>query len=399
MLQQIVLVTSVIFLLALASWKNQFGWLLLCVFVAIFISLTKAREHYTNVLTQDVNQALDTNETLCAPFNVVDDALLPDIVKSRELFGVVGNNSVCRIRKENPVFSTWKCENNPRVLGQDGVVTSVQEVQDMDVVNSQKLSTAEYCEITFSPSATTKQMTDYARKLKDNDPSEVQCSSKTRRLETLRQQCATDLDNERSRHGASRQRIVEEQQRVSSMNGEVRRLRSGLEECQNKPVDRTREFQLSAELNKASGVNRMMRFETNPSSFLDLFSSGPRGNERRCVDIGGWATHTNAPTIIWDCHGGANQKWAMDEKNRLRSRHSGTCLSVASASPTNGEDVVIQPCTDEMKQKWYLDSQQRLRNGENPNKCIDLWGVTTRNGTPVRIFDCHSDWNQRFNMK
>lgn len=297
------------------------------------------------------------------------------------------------------MFSTWKCDNNPLVLGQDGIVTSVQEVQDMDVINSQKLSTTGYCEITFSPSATKQQMTDYAQKLKDNDPAEAQCRTKTRRLENLRQQCGNELDNERARHGASRQRIVEEQQRVSSMDGEVRRLRSGLEACQNRPIDRTREHQLSSKLNKAVGVNRMMRFETNPGSFLDLFSSGPGGNERRCVDIAGWATHTNARTHLWDCHGGGNQKWAMDGENRIRSRHSGTCLTVANSSPRNGEDVVIQPCTDEMKQKWYLDSQQRLRNGENPSKCIDLWGGSTRNGTAVRMYDCHGGWNQKLNLK
>jgi beta-glucanase (GH16 family) len=50
----------------------------------------------------------------------------------------------------------------------------------------------------------------------------------------------------------------------------------------------------------------------NPAQRFTLNSAGDLVNlsANRCVDVGGWNPNNGGKLLLWDCHGGANQKWS-----------------------------------------------------------------------------------------
>ena len=117
-----------------------------------------------------------------------------------------------------------------------------------------------------------------------------------------------------------------------------------------------------------------------------------RGNF--CLDVAGVSRSAGGNLHFWDCWGGPNQQWRMDDRNRLVSLNSGMCLDVYGGNPNNGAEVVQWPCHDGANQKWYWDNG-RLSPGHSRGRCLDAYGAGTGNGTRAIIWDCHWGQNQQ----
>jgi lysophospholipase L1-like esterase len=75
---------------------------------------------------------------------------------------------------------------------------------------------------------------------------------------------------------------------------------------------------------------------------------------------------------------------------------SNRCVDVPGASTANGTQVQLWDCHGNSNQRWtYTATRQLTVYG---NKCLDASGRGTSNGTAVIIWDCNGQTNQQWNL-
>jgi hypothetical protein len=113
------------------------------------------------------------------------------------------------------------------------------------------------------------------------------------------------------------------------------------------------------------------------------------GYNNRCMDISGGSSNPPnlTPVIMWDCHGGGNQKWEFASDGTLRS--SGKCLDVKDANPNNGTPLQVVGCGTQDAQKFTLHSNGQLRSALPGNRCVDVADWNPNNGARLQLWDCN----------
>ena len=102
----------------------------------------------------------------------------------------------------------------------------------------------------------------------------------------------------------------------------------------------------------------------------------------------GLATQTNS-----SCGGGGTGS------GQLVGAGANKCLDVPGAATANGTQVQIWDCNGQANQRWTLAS-----NGEisvysgSSRKCLDAYGGGTANGTAAVIWDCNGGSNQKWRL-
>ncbi|MEH0974581.1 ricin-type beta-trefoil lectin domain protein [Micromonospora sp. CPCC 205546] len=112
----------------------------------------------------------------------------------------------------------------------------------------------------------------------------------------------------------------------------------------------------------------------------------------RCLDVDNANTANGTGTLIWDCHGNANQQISQDGQTL---RILGRCLDVPT-SAANGTRVQIWDCNGGTNQQWTSNSNGTVSNVRFPSLCLDVNNGGTANGTAVILWSCHGDANQRW---
>ncbi|MEV6304970.1 RICIN domain-containing protein [Actinoplanes sp. NPDC051861] len=72
----------------------------------------------------------------------------------------------------------------------------------------------------------------------------------------------------------------------------------------------------------------------------------------RCLDVPNGSTTNGVQPIIWDCSGGANQRWAFTSGGTIRNAQSGLCLDVNGGATANGTATILWTCTNAPNQLW-----------------------------------------------
>jgi hypothetical protein len=113
------------------------------------------------------------------------------------------------------------------------------------------------------------------------------------------------------------------------------------------------------------------------------------GFNNRCIDVsgGGAAPANGTPVIIYDCHGGANQKWEFAADGTLRSL--GKCLDVTDANPNNGTLLQVTGCGTQAAQKFTLQSNGLLRTALAGGRCVDVKDRNPANAARLQLWDCN----------
>jgi lysophospholipase L1-like esterase len=109
----------------------------------------------------------------------------------------------------------------------------------------------------------------------------------------------------------------------------------------------------------------------------------------RCLDVPNGTTANGTQPIIWDCSGGANQRWSVTGQTL---RALGKCLD----SPTNataGAKAQLWDCHGGTNQNWTLNANGTIRNAQS-GLCLDVSGNATTNGSPVILWTCTAAANQ-----
>jgi len=126
---------------------------------------------------------------------------------------------------------------------------------------------------------------------------------------------------------------------------------------------------------------------TPPSTTTTLVSAA----SGRCLDVPNSNTANGTQPIIWDCNGGANQRWTVSGQTL---QVLGKCLD-APTSATAGSKVQIWDCNGGTNQKWTFNSNGTI-SGVQSGLCLDVNGAATANGTVVILWTCTAAANQRW---
>ncbi|MEV0132201.1 ricin-type beta-trefoil lectin domain protein [Dactylosporangium sp. NPDC050688] len=117
----------------------------------------------------------------------------------------------------------------------------------------------------------------------------------------------------------------------------------------------------------------------------------------RCLDVNRASTAAGAATIIWDCHGGANQRWSRTAAGELRV-YGTSCLDVHSAGTANRTKVIIWPCHGGTNQKWTFNPNGSI-TAVGSGRCLDVAAGATANETPLQIYDCNGTGAQQWAVR
>lgn len=116
----------------------------------------------------------------------------------------------------------------------------------------------------------------------------------------------------------------------------------------------------------------------------------------RCLDITGASQAAGTPTIIWDCHGAANQRWTLTAAGELRVYDEARCLEAEGGANVAGTRSVIALCTGGANQKWTYTTGRTLKH-TGSGLCLDVRAAATAAGSEVRLWTCHTRTNQQWN--
>ncbi|SMD26009.1 glycoside hydrolase family 76 protein [Kibdelosporangium aridum] len=113
----------------------------------------------------------------------------------------------------------------------------------------------------------------------------------------------------------------------------------------------------------------------------------------KCVDVSGGTFTDGQRTVMWDCNGGANQKWEFTG-SELRTQNN-KCLDVKGGSTVNGAVIQLWSCNSTVAQRFALSATGDLVNLHS-NKCVDISGWEPNNGAVLVLWDCTGAANQKW---
>lgn len=114
----------------------------------------------------------------------------------------------------------------------------------------------------------------------------------------------------------------------------------------------------------------------------------------RCLDVPNSATANGTAPTLWDCNGGANQKWSSTSAGELRG-NGNKCLDVIGGATANGTGIVIWDCNGQPNQQFTLTADGSIKASQS-GRCLDVTGQSTANGAAVEIWDCNGQTNQKW---
>ena len=132
-----------------------------------------------------------------------------------------------------------------------------------------------------------------------------------------------------------------------------------------------------------------------------LISPGTKDNY--LMDVSGVSKNDGATVYQWGNWDGPNQKWTMGENNTLTSVNSGKCLDVYGSRTDPGAQVIQFACHGSGNQRFEMDNQQRLHPQHAPTKCLEIDNNAyngSQNGGRLFINECKmGEQNQKWNFR
>ena len=154
-----------------------------------------------------------------------------------------------------------------------------------------------------------------------------------------------------------------------------------------------------------SGVvwNFFIQFQSGPPTSPPPTSPPPGGQQivgqqsGRCIDINASTTTNGTQAQLWDCNGGANQRWTYTSGKQVMV-YGNKCLDASGQGAGSGTPVVIWDCTGQSNQQWNLNANGTI-TGAQSGLCLDATGANTANGTKIELWSCTGGSNQRWSLR
>jgi lysophospholipase L1-like esterase len=132
----------------------------------------------------------------------------------------------------------------------------------------------------------------------------------------------------------------------------------------------------------------------SPSPSTTASAGALRGvGSGRCLDDPNSTTTNGSQVQIWDCSGGANQRWTYTAANQLQVL--GKCLDAYGNQTTAGTKVEIWDCNGGANQQWRFNADGTV-TGVQSGLCLDVTGAATGNGALVELWTCNGGTNQKW---
>ena len=110
-------------------------------------------------------------------------------------------------------------------------------------------------------------------------------------------------------------------------------------------------------------------------------------DESKCVDIAGLSTTNGTKIWLWDCWGGAGQKWSVSAGIALVGP-AGKCLDAGATFATNSTAVVFSCYPYVPQQQWvFVQGQIKGIGGQ----CLSIKNSVLANGVPIDMEPCRTD--------
>jgi hypothetical protein len=116
----------------------------------------------------------------------------------------------------------------------------------------------------------------------------------------------------------------------------------------------------------------------------------------KCLDVPNANWVAGQAVQLWDCNGTAAQKFSYDPNTGYLSGANGLCLTVSGAD-ANGTAIDLQPCGNNPSQEWR-PSGGAFHSALDTNRCLDVNGASTANGTKIQLWDCNGTVAQQWGL-
>jgi hypothetical protein len=117
----------------------------------------------------------------------------------------------------------------------------------------------------------------------------------------------------------------------------------------------------------------------------------------RCIEIGNSSTTNGTQAQLWDCNGGANQRWTYASGRQL-VLYGNKCLDASGQGTGNGTPAVIWDCNGQTNQQWNINADGAI-TGAQSGLCLDASGNGTTIGTGIHLWSCHGGTNQQWSLR
>jgi poly(3-hydroxybutyrate) depolymerase len=114
----------------------------------------------------------------------------------------------------------------------------------------------------------------------------------------------------------------------------------------------------------------------------------------RCLDVPNSSQANGTQAELWDCNGGANQRWTPTSSKQLQV-YGGKCLDAEGAGTSPGTKAIIWDCNGQSNQQWTVNTDGTVV-GAQSGLCLDANGAGTANGTPIVLSACNGGSDQKW---
>ena len=118
---------------------------------------------------------------------------------------------------------------------------------------------------------------------------------------------------------------------------------------------------------------------------------------QRCLDVANGSQQPGTAAIIFDCHGGANQKWEFTAAGELRTFEGARCLDIRAASTQPQAVVQSYSCNGGANQKWTLRPDKTIVNPQS-GLCLTVKGAASANGSGIDMWRCEGSTHQQWSV-
>ncbi|MBQ1028244.1 glycoside hydrolase family 11 protein [Micromonospora sp. C95] len=114
----------------------------------------------------------------------------------------------------------------------------------------------------------------------------------------------------------------------------------------------------------------------------------------RCLDVPNSSTSNGTQIQLYDCHGGANQRFTHTSGRQLMV--NGKCLDVPNSSTSNGTRIQLYDCHSGANQQWNINSNGSITSVQS-GLCLDAGG--SGNGAMIQQYSCWGGANQQWSRR
>ena len=113
----------------------------------------------------------------------------------------------------------------------------------------------------------------------------------------------------------------------------------------------------------------------------------PRHAPGLCLDLNA----SGSDLIIFGCHGKSNQQFSFTTYGETEIQVKGNCVTAPNST---GQSLYVARCTGSYQQRWNFRRDGTIRSASG--YCADVRGASRQQTTPVILFKCSGNANQRW---